>query len=59
MFVKFKTGPRAGEIAEMKFSDAQALLADGRAEKYPADDAPESSAPPAPAAQPKRKGKKR
>ena len=32
MFVRFKLGPRAGEVHEMKFADAQPLLADGRAE---------------------------
>jgi hypothetical protein len=33
MFVKLLQGPRAGEIVEMKFMDAQPLLSDGRAQK--------------------------
>jgi hypothetical protein len=36
MFVKLKNGPRAGEIVEMKFTDARELLLDGRADPaYP------------------------
>ena len=64
MFVTLKAGPRAGQVVEMKFIDAQALLADGRAEKYPPDPAGhapiEASAKPAEAPTAvKRKGKKR
>jgi hypothetical protein len=33
MFVRLKTGRSAGEVHEMKFEDAQALLKDGRAEQ--------------------------
>lgn len=33
MFIRFLTGRRAGQIAEMKFADAQPLLNDGRAER--------------------------
>ena len=33
MFVRLKHGPHAGEAVEMKFADAQPLLADGRAEQ--------------------------
>jgi hypothetical protein len=31
MFVKFLSGRRAGEVAEMKYADAVPMLADGRA----------------------------
>jgi len=33
MFVRLKTGNRAGEVHEMKFADAKPLLDDGRAEQ--------------------------
>lgn len=33
MFVRLLTGRFKGELAEMKFSDAQPLIADGRAER--------------------------
>lgn len=70
MFVKFLDGRRKGEVAEMKFADAQALIARGGAEKYPPNPRPtpivrearEASAQGGylrPAAQPKKKGKKR
>ena len=42
MFVRFKTGAHAGEIAEMKFLDAKALLDDGRAEQAYQDPLPEA-----------------
>lgn len=63
MFVKFLTGTRAGEIHEMKFVDAQALLADGRAEMAYQEPKPAPPAPrandAAPANPPKAKKKKR
>jgi hypothetical protein len=31
MFIKLLTGPRAGEVFEMKYADAKALIDDGRA----------------------------
>lgn len=42
MFVRLKSGARAGEVHEMKFADAKPLLDDGRAEQVYAE-------PPAPA----------
>jgi hypothetical protein len=42
MFVRLRTGNRAGEVHEMKFADAKPLLDDGRAEQVYAE-------PPAPA----------
>jgi hypothetical protein len=33
MFVRYLTGRRKGEVEEMKFLDARALLDDGRAER--------------------------
>jgi len=33
MFVRFLTGRRKGEMAELRFLDAQALIEDGRAER--------------------------
>jgi hypothetical protein len=44
MFIKLKTGRDAGQIVEMKFEDAKAMLLDGRAD--PAySDASEVTAP--------------
>ena len=40
MFVRLLQGPRAGEIVEMKFMDAQPLLADGRARRLEDADPP-------------------
>lgn len=41
MFVRLKQGRDAGTVTEMKYIDAQPLLADGRAEfAYPPDTAP-------------------
>jgi hypothetical protein len=38
VFVKMLQGRNRGEVIEMKYADAQMLLADGRAElAYPAD----------------------
>ena len=56
MYVKFLSGPREGEIVEMKFLDAKAVINDGRAElayrpdAAVAEPAKPDSAPPAPIA---------
>jgi hypothetical protein len=47
MFVKLKTGPRMGEIVEMKYVDAIPLIDDGRAQLA---FAPDPSPAPIPAA---------
>jgi hypothetical protein len=65
MFIRFKAGRRSGEVVEMKYPEAKALISDGRAELYiPGQDqpAPEASAitrPPEipPAVLKKKKGK--
>jgi hypothetical protein len=63
MFVKMLTGPRAGEIVEMKYADAVPLFADSRAEPAYAEIA--ASAPVrtsidlAASEAPKKKGKKK
>lgn len=50
MFIRFLSGSRKGQVEEMKFVDAAALLADGRAERaYPADPEPAASQAPSPA----------
>lgn len=43
MFVRFLTGRRKGEVAEMKFVDAKALVDDGRAERAYQDPPAEQS----------------
>ena len=46
MFVRLKAGARTGEVHEMKFADAQPLLADGRAEQVYAETSSTSEAGP-------------
>jgi len=53
MYVRFLSGRRKGEVEEMKFLDAKAVIADGRAEDAYAE--PTAAAAPAPAAQPMKK----
>ena len=61
MFVKLKTGRNGGEIVEMKFEDAKALLLDGRADPAYSDEPEatqpiaEQSSPQKPAAKPRAK----
>jgi hypothetical protein len=60
MFVKLKTGARAGEVVEMKFADAQPLLEDGRAERVNYEQIAATvmvEAPPSKQPKPKPKGK--
>jgi hypothetical protein len=66
MFVRFLTGRRAGTVEEMKFADAQPLIADGRAERFVQGETPEVAAIAAPTmvtakvvVTPKPKGKKK
>jgi len=60
MFVRFLTGRRKGELAELRFLDAQALIDDGRAERAYQEPVAKASAIPQPAAgksAPKKRGK--
>jgi hypothetical protein len=55
MFVRLKHGTRAGEEVEMKFADAQPLLADGRAEMV----FPDGERSPEPNEKKQKKGKRK
>ena len=59
MFVRFLTGRRKGEIEEMKFVDAQAVIADGRAERAFADDSTKVNVPTAAPAPARKTGKEK
>lgn len=48
MFVKLLSGRRAGDVVDMKYLDAKALLDDGRAEFAFPPDPPAEPADPAP-----------
>jgi len=55
MFVRFLTGRRQGEVAELRFLDAQVLIDDGRAERAYQEPAAKAAAMPQPAAGSERK----